>query len=387
MVNLYDLKFLIPLILLKGKERGIREGMVRFQITKIVAWLFVNSEIRSVQKNVFLYKYGPYVLKFEDALADLLKRNILETVIDGKGYTRFCITDEGQRWVMSRLRDQNYKKSDTLLREIDRILFIPISDLIIEIAEKSPLLLPVKRTIGDKELIKIFDWTNFGDGKIHGYHYTLLRSFYRLEDYFDNEQNKAEKKIEEGTTDYLFRIIDYSIIPEVMHLESLFKDAKEKYTMRYIFSKQDPRSMAEDKLEGKNYIGHLWYIYSAINIIHVLAGLAPTIDEVARICLTHYEYAIKEKIAYSKRRKMRERAIRSDIQKLVKYGILNRRKIDKVYLYSIKTKNIIDYTQQTYSLLDARKITTLYEEIRPSPASIDVVRQIRAGEIAIQMGG
>lgn len=116
--------------------------------------------------------------------------------------------------------------------------------------------------------------------------------------------------------------------------------------------------------------------------MNALAGLAPTIDEVSRMCLTHYDYAIKECIPYSKRRKMRERIIRSDMQKLTEYGIINRRKVGKTYIYNIRAKKIIDnYTSYTYSLLDAHRMRTLYEEeIRPSPKNIDIMRQIRNRE-------
>lgn len=387
MKNFYELDLLIPLILSRGISHGLKKGMGRFQITKIISSIFTNSGIYSIQKSVFIYKYGPYILKFEDALADLVRRNIMEVITDDEGQTRFCITEDGQRWVMARLRDQ-YKNTAAPVKEIDRCIFTPISELIIEIAEKSPLLNPTRRVIGNKELIRVFDWKNFGDGKIHGYHYTLLRSFYRLEDYFDDKRNKADKKIEEGNADYQFRIVDYSAIPKAMYSEDL-KNTKENRTIRYIFNKQDPKSIAEDKFEGKNYIGHLWYIYSAINIIHVLAGLAPTIDEIARMCLTQYEYAIKGDTPYSQRRRMREGAIRSDMQKLVKYATLNKRKVDKLYIYSIRAKEIIDnFTSNTYSLLNAKKIMSLYgEEIRPLPDNIEIIKQIRSNETKIATGG
>jgi hypothetical protein len=382
MKSLYDLEFLIPLILLRGELKEIREGISRFQIAKMLAWLFVNSGIFSIEERVFVYRYGPYVLKFEDALADLLRRNILDAVKDSKGQIRFCVTDEGQRWVMSRLTEQNYRKSKSVIREIDRCLFIPISDLIIEIAEKSSLLKPIKYTIGHNELIRIFDWRNFGDGKIHGYHYTLLRSFYRLEEYFDSKRNEAQEKIEEGDGKYQVRIVDHSTILEVIRSEDLLKNTGDKHSIRYVFNKQNPRSISGNKFEGKNYIGHLWYIYSAINIIHVLAGLAPTIDEIARMCLTQYEYAIKKDISYSQIRKMREGTIRSDMQKLVSHGILNKRKIDSVHVYSIRARKITDsFASNTYSLLDASKMATLYgKEIKPSPANTSIIRQLRSSE-------
>jgi len=387
--DFYDLDFLIPLILSRRMHHGLEKGMGRFQITKIIAWLFVDSDIYSIQKSVFIYRYGPYILKFEDALADLVKRNIMKVIADDEGHKQFCITEDGQRWVVSRLRDQNYRKNTSLLREIDRCLFTSISDLMMEIAEKSPLLQPVKYKIGDKELVRIFDWRNFGDGKIHGYHYTLLRSFYGLEDYFDSERNNADKKVEEGDTNYHFRIIDYSAIPEIMYSEDLLKNEKEKRTIRHIFNKQNPRSITENKFEGKNFVGHLWYIYSAINIIHVLASLAPNIDEIARMCLTHYEYALKENTPYSKRRKMREGAIRSDMQKLVKHGFLNRRKVGKIYVYSIRTKRIDDnFTSDRYSVLDAWKIERLYtSEIKPSHKNLAIVKQIKSNEVNMATGG
>ena len=100
MKDLYDLDFLIPLVLLRGKLSGMKEGLVRFKIAKIAAWLLVSSEISSVQEGVFLYRFGPYLLGFEDALADLVRKNILEVIIDAGGQTRFCLTDEGQRCVL-----------------------------------------------------------------------------------------------------------------------------------------------------------------------------------------------------------------------------------------------------------------------------------------------
>lgn len=386
MKSLYDLDFLIPLVLFRGKLKGIREGVVRFQIAKVVAWIFVNSRICSVQESVFIYRYGPYILKFEDALADLLRRNILEVITDSEGQKRFCITDEGQRWIISRLRDQDYRKNHTIIEEIDRCIFTPIPDLIMEIAGKSPLLHPTKRSIGNKELIKVFDWRNFGDGRVHGYHYTLLRSFYKLEDHFHKEFHKACAKIEDGENDYRYRIVDYSTIPETITSQDLFKDKEEKHTMRYIFNKNDPRSIKEDKFEGKNYIGNLWYVYSAVNITHILAQLAPTINEVARICLTLYEYAMEQDVPFPDIRKMRESAIRPDMHKLMKFGLLNKKKIGRCYVYTIRAKKIIDtFTSDTYSLLSEDRIRQLYKEIvRPDDQNISIIREIISDEGRIQ---
>ena len=378
MKDLYDLDFLIPLVLLRGKLSGMKEGLVRFKIAKIAAWLLVSSEISSVQEGVFLYRFGPYLLGFEDALADLVRKNILEVIIDAGGQTRFCLTDEGQRWILSRLRDGNYKRTSALEREIDRCIFTPIPDLIMEIAEKSPFFNPTKRSIGDKELIRFFDWRNVGDGKVHGYHYTLLRSFYRLEDHFHEEFRKACAKIEAGESDYRYRSVDYSVIPDVIASDCFFKDKGKEHTMRYIFNKGNPRSIREDKFEGKNYIGNLWYIYSAINIIHVLTNLAPTIDEIARVCLALYEYAVEREVSFSDIRKMRESAIRPDMHRLVKYGILTRKKIKRHHIYTIRAKKIIDsFTSNTYSVLDENKIIYLYnEKIRPKDPNISFIKEI-----------
>jgi len=384
MKSLYDLDFLIPLILLRGKLKG-KESMGRFRITKTAAWFLVNSKISSIQESVFIYRYGPYMLKFEDALADLIRKNILEIVTDAEGNTRFCLTDEGQRWILSRLKDENYKITPALGREIDRYIFAPIHDLIMEIVERSPLLHPIKRSIGDKVLVKIFDWRNAGDGKIHGYHYTLLRSYYRLEDYFCEEIRKANAKIETDES-YRYRIVDYAAIPEVITSEHFFEDKKEKHTMRYIFNKNNPRSIKEDKFEGKNYIGNLWYIYSAVNIIHILAALAPTINEVARVCLTLYEYAMEQNIPFSDVRKMRESTIRPDMYKLTKFGLLNKKKIGRYYVYTIRAKKIIDsFTSDTYSLLSEDRTRYLYKEmVRPDDQNIGIIREIISDERKLQ---
>jgi len=382
MENIYDIEFLIPLILLRGELGGIKGGMVRFQIAKVTAGVLVNSNIFSVQKNVFIYRYGPYILKFEDALANLVRRDILEIITDSEGQKRICITNEGKRWILSRLRDQNHRKGHAVIEEIDRCIFTSIPDLIIEIAEKSPLLHPVKHSIGDKELVKVFDWTNFGDGKVHGYHYTLLRSFYRLENHFREEFKVACDKIEAGETDCRYRVIDYAAIPDVMTSEDIFEYKREKYTMKYVFNKNDPKSIKEDKFEGKNYIGNLWYIHSAINIIHILAGLAPTINEVARICLTSYEFAMEKDIPFPKLRRMRESAIRPDIHNLVKFGLLNKKKIDKYNVYTIRAKKIIDtFTSNTYSLLREDKVQYLYNEmVRPDDKNMEILNEIMSNE-------
>lgn len=385
MKSIYDLDFLISLIFLRGKRKG-KEDMGRFRIAKTASRFLVNSETISILESVFIYRYGPYVLKFEDALADLIRRNILEIMIDDKGRTRFCLTDDGQRWIMSRLRDENYRITPELGREIDRYIFAPIPDLIMEIAEKSPLLHPIKRGIGNKQLIRVFDWRNTGDGKVHGYHYTLLRSFYRLEDYFAEEFNQALARIEGGEDEYRHRIVDYSTIPEVITSEHLFKDKKEKHTMRYIFNKNDPKSIKEDKFEGKNYIGNLWYIYNAVNIIHILASIAPTIDEIARICLTLYEYAMEQDIPFPEIRRMRESAIRPDIHKLTRFELFNKKKIGRYHVYTIRAKKIIDTsTSDIYLLLGEDRIRHLYnEKVRPSDQNMSIIRRIISDERKLQ---
>lgn len=373
MKRLYDLDFLIPFLLLRAKLQGERNGLVRFQIAKILAILLVNSYERALQEQVYIYQFGPYIMRFEDALADLMKRDIIEKRTDSEGRTCLCLTNNGEKWIMSRLRDEEFERTSGLGKEIETYLFTPISDIITEIAEKSPLLVPRRRNIGGKVLLRIFDWRKACDGKIRSYHYTLLRSYYRLEEHFRREFEEACSRPEQDEG----RIIDYTAIPELIASRDLFRNKKEKYTIRYLLNKNDPRSIGEDKFEGKNYIGNLWYIYSAVNIIHVLAGLAPTINEIAQICLTFYEYEMQRNLPSDELRKMREGSIRPDLTGLARFGLLNKKKIGKHYVYSIRAKKIIDsYTSDSYSVLSEEKIIQLYREsVRPRDENIAFLRE------------
>jgi len=151
--------------------------------------------------------------------------------------------------------------------------------------------------------------------------------------------------------------------------------------------------LAQHGIEAEVTGHYLQGAFGELPVTNMIQILVDSNDEQrARDIIDRYdrgEYAIEEEIPYSQRRKMREGAIRSDMQTLVKYCILNRIKIGRIYIYSIRAKTIIDsYTSKKYSLLDAKRIKALYErEIRPSPANIDIIREIRAREITATVEG
>lgn len=340
----------------------------RFRIAKVAGYFILKYGSEKNKKRLIWYRHGVYPVHLERTLKILLEKGIV-----GETENRFFLTTEGLSWISNRI--EHVKDSPQyieILDEIDQCLFTPMPELITRIAKLSPHLNYKEHYIGSKKICKVFDWKNFGSGIIEPYHYTLLLSYSYSEKYFEEQYFLEAEKVSKKNEFSSPRFINYDNIPNVISSDNLKKRRrkymKELVPLVHIFDKKDPSYLTQIKIEGKNYIANLWYVIESINIIHVLSGLRPSCDEIARTCLTNYLVNLQGYNSKTKEiRRMRERMIKNDITKLFEHGILSRKKWERTYIYQLSAKSYYDVIlEKEYEVLDEELMKELYnKKIRP----------------------
>jgi hypothetical protein len=369
---LSKLPILICLILSRIEQFRIKSEKIynidkRFRIAKVTGYVILSYGSKNQKKQLIWYRYGVYPIHLERTLKLLLKKGII-----GEDNNRFFLTTEGLSWLSKRIEPiRDTPMYVSILDEIDCCLFTPMPDLIAKIAKLSPHLNYNEQPIGEKKICKVFDWENFGKGYIEPYHYTLLLSYSYSEKYFEEEYSEAEKLSKKGMNTSP-RLVKYDRIPNTIRTDQLKKKRK-KFSKKIVplvsvLDKKNPSYLTQIKIEAKNYIANLWYIVESINIIHILSGLRPTCEEIARVCLNNYLVEVQGYgSATMNIHRMRERMIKNDIIKLLEHGILTRKKWKRAYAYQISAKGFYDIIlKEEYVVLDEGLIKGLYEEkIRP----------------------
>jgi len=357
------LRYLLPSILRQHSIKAKGNGIKKTRLAKIGGYVIEIFGAKEQKDSVIWYSYGPYPLNLEQEIEYLKQNNIINVEND-----KLILTEQGLRWISNKLADITSEPQYlSIIKEIDNSLFIPTDQLIYEIVRRSPHLKPKLQSIGSMRYIRLFDWENYGSGIIQGYHYTLLKSFAIFEKYL--EKIDIPLSNEEA---YGVRIIDYDEIPYCLKSNQLEKKyakmGQYPLPLTKIFEKEPPPYIKETKIEGKNYIYNLWYIVDAVNIIHVLSNLAPSIDEIARLCLTNYLLAAEKKDLDRKQlRIMREQLIRNDINRLWEGGILIPRKYKRKYFYSLSARCFHDVVlDRDFKVLDPEIVNDLYNlRIKP----------------------
>lgn len=350
--KLCNLPTLVALILKNaGKELG------KTRLVKVASASIINHGTVHQKDEIILYSFGPYHMNFQSTIKYLIGKGLIK-----ENDNNLILTESGIKWFD--IQVQEFKDDsilDGIIRDIDRFLRMDINDLIKEVLSKSKYFRAGKiRTISGKNYITVFDWSEYGKGTIEPLHYTLLYSYSRVENYFKNMK-----------IDHELMLADYDKIKNDIRSDQLIKQRKRVHALKplsKIFEKEHPPYLTKDKFEGKNYIYNLWYLVEGVNIIHALAGINPSIEEIAMVCLTDYQYILEDKTKTKEdRKKSRESMVRNEVNKLWKEGILKRLSYKKKHRYMLVTLNFYDtLLDKEYSILDPKIVRMFYKKrIKP----------------------
>lgn len=319
-----------------GQLNIYESGRYKTQLNKTAGYVTTLFGTKEQSEKVILYSFGTYLMNFEATIRHLESHNLIKIEDD-----KPVITEEGLSWIAKKILqvEENgiYSRPilDKIISQIDACLFTDVSSLIEKTLSSDKKWDFKKSVVNGKNIISINDWSRYGTGMLHSYIYTLLYSYSKLENHFKTQWKENELDI---------CTIDYSNIPNNVLSNELQREKNfRNIPLTTIFEKSLPSTVNLEKIEGKNYISNMWYIVEGVNIIHALAGVAPTIEDIAMLCLTNYQHAvIDNKISQVEQKKMHESLIRYDINKLSDYGILLKDRFNKKYRYKLASTCFCD---------------------------------------------
>lgn len=333
-----------------------KSGLFKTQWNKIAGYVTTLFGTKEQSEKVILYSYGTHLMNFEATVQYLEAHNLIKIEDD-----KPIITEEGLSWIAQKLlqveESSIYSRPmlDKIITQIDACLFTDIPTLIEKTLSSDKKWDFQKCVVNGKNIILMFDWSRYGTGMIHPYIYTLLYSYSKLDNYF-------KMKWKENQLDVF--PIDYSKIPNNVSSIELQREKNFKnIPLTTIFEKSKPSNLNEEKVEGKNHISNLWYIIEGVNIIHALVGIAPTIEDIAMLCLTNYQHAVLvENVDPNGRKKMHESLIRYDINKLSDYGILLKDKYNNKYRYKLASTCFYDtILDKKFQVVDKQMLQEMFK--------------------------
>lgn len=333
-----------------------KSGLFKTQWNKIAGYVTTLFGTKEQSEKVILYSYGTHLMNFEATVQYLEAHNLIKIEDD-----KPIITEEGLSWIAKKLlqveESSIYSRPmlDKIITQIDACLFTDIPTLIEKTLSSDKKWDFQKCVVNGKNIILMFDWSRYGTGMIHPYIYTLLYSYSKLDNYF-------KMKWKENQLDVF--PIDYSKIPNKVSSIELQREKNFKnIPLTTIFEKSKPSNLNEEKVEGKNHISNLWYIIEGVNIIHTLVGIAPTIEDIAMLCLTNYQHAVLvENVDPNGRKKMHESLIRYDINKLSNYGILLKDKYNNKYRYKLASTCFYDtILDKKFQVVDKQMLQEMFK--------------------------
>ncbi len=338
-----------------GQLSIYESGRFKTQLNKIAGYVTILFGTKEQSEKVILYSFGTYLVNFEATIRHLEAHNLIKIEDD-----KPVITEEGLSWIAQKLLqvEENgiYSRPmiDKIISQIDACLFTDVSTLIEKTLSSDKKWDFKKSVVNGKNIITIIDWSRYGTGMIHPYIYTLLYSYSKLENYFKAKWKENELDV---------CPMDYSKIPNYVPSIELQREKNfRNIPLTTIFEKSLPSTVNMEKVEGKNYISNLWYIVEGVNIIHALAGVAPTIEDIAMLCLTNYQHAVDNKIGEVEQKKMRESLIRYDINKLSDYGILLKDKFNKKYRYKLASTCFYDtILDKKFQVVDEQMLQNVFK--------------------------
>ncbi len=351
--NLLATKNLLLTILHFAKIKGYEYGILKIEkLISNVKLKFMNTSAEVLVQ----YRLGIIPLDIYKAIIELVNNGYIDVVIS-ENKKVLVLTEKGERYfedILPKLKEHNLY--DDIIEEI-KDLHLKNTHELTELAYKrSKYLRYYVKYTGNHKIVHVFDWTNYGDGTVKPYHISMLFAFAHYENYFESLRSKLPDIAK----------VDIDCIPaEVESLELLKRRNKQRFVLLPdIFQKRQPPYLTEDKEEGKNYIANLWMIVEAINIFHTLAKIAPNADEIGCLCLKDIFYGKQTNFKHISREKiklLKEKTIKNDLKKLLKWGIIEQVKCRGETRYKLSARKYIDsYIGREFKVLDKNILITLY---------------------------
>jgi uncharacterized protein YwgA len=338
-------EILIAFVLKKFGEKGSKRTRLSKLLSKIKSYSF---EYNPEKPPFIWYNYGPHQPALEQSIINLTQLGIVrEEKEDEKEKGRLILTEKGIELVDSLINQDIFSSDVTHI--LEESLFVRLEKLIEDTLRQAKGFNFEKIKFVDYTFTKVFDWSNFGNGEIKPYHHSLLLSHGRIEE-------KYKREIIRGGNIGMPNVF-YNKIPERLDLFQLKRPEKNKNkSLLNVFNKKMPINTRENKTEGKNYILNRWYIVEAINIIHILDSLAPTLRDISIMCLTEC-FLFTKRIIY-------EKLIKNDLTELEKQDIIYSFKENGKKFYALRAKifydNIID---KEFSVLEENKVINIYNKL------------------------
>ena len=330
------------------------------KLEKIISNILIDFKKENVDEYVIHYRYGFVTLNVDI----IVNKLISEGIIRKNEKNELILTEKGLEVLKSILPElKKHRLYDEVLNEIKELYLLPTEELKMRVYRKASFLSPVSKTISGHKITYLFDWSEFGDGlTIKPYHISMLLAYAYAEKKFEEMKSKLPEYYHIGTHD----------INETYYFGETIKKIEKKrrilsaVTLSEVFTKKEPPHLSEDKEEGKNYIANLWMIVEAINIFHVLLGVAPSAAEIGALCLKDVLFGLESNLSGRNIKRMKERMLRNDLKKLLEYNIIE---IVKNYMntkevrYKLTAKRYIDDNlDKEFKVLDANIIKRFYNK-------------------------
>ncbi len=350
---------LIPLVIWKQQK----VGPIRLEKTCIIILL----QNFPTYINIYQHMYGPFSIEIHRTIHKLINEGLIE-VMEINNKTLYVLTEKGLKYLEEKLPIlKNHPLYDDIIKEIENLHNKTTAELVEMAYEKAMKLKPIVRYIGSHKITYVFDWSDYGDGLIKPYHISMLFAFAYFEEYF----MKLRIRLPETA------IVSIDDIKDTIHTHELLnKIGKgDKFILLpEILQKREPAILKEDKEEGKNYIANLWMIIEAINIFHTIPKIAPNIDEIGTLCLKNVffgKYANFKNVSKRELRALKEKTLRNDLRKLVKWGLVEPIECERsgkkeVRFKLVARRYIDDYLGKEFKVADKKLLLDFYQnKIKP----------------------
>lgn len=342
-----ELENLISYVMWSARNHTLY-GSVR--IAKIITILRYEFNLRY---KIIWASLGPYPYNQNKTLKFMQQRNLINISKPDKevNYYTFQLTDKGRKFIRGKLKTPVEGLPTTA--EIGELIKKDLYSLIEEATELFASNVGSKDSIGEYSVTHIFDWNNLGRGIWQPYHDTLMWCYLDL--------RKKNFSFVKAMSKHFPK---YENIHEQINTKELNLNGR---TFREVLSKLEPKTLNENKIEGKNYIDNKWVILEAINMIHALSGVMPSIKDLAWMCFSTFKLEIEKDPENNEfiKKFINKSHLRYAIYELQKAKIIKSFKDGKEYRYKVAAKQFVDdFEEKTFKLIDKKTIDRMFEEFK-----------------------
>lgn len=342
------LEYVILFILLASWNQTLRSSV---RLAKIITILRFEHNLRF---KIIWASLGPYPYRQNATLRVLEKSNLIEISKPAKDvpFYRFQLTEKGKMIIEGKLKEHSIEALP-YIKEIRSLIKKDLQSLIEDATELFASNVGSKTIIGEHSIKKIFDWNKLGTGIWQPYNDSLLWCYMDLW-----KKNFSFKKAMSE------EFPEYQKIPKTMNTKELNLEDR---NFRAFLSKATPNSLKEDKIEGKNYIENKWFILEAINMIHALSGVMPSIKDLAWMCFSTFKLEIEKNPENNEFIKnfINKSHLRYAISELENVGVIKSFKYGKEHRYRVSANQFIDdFEGKVFKLMSEEEIEKKFQEFR-----------------------